>query len=108
MNHQELSVKTTIQDIEVKQDKNQNPYFKLLVKWNNEVKFFYAFSYNLPKQTLQMLKETPEKLINQLVLITYQELTNQDNQGTFCKVKGIWNSALTIQESFNKLSQLIT
>jgi len=72
MNHQELAVKTTIQDIEVKQDKNQNLYFKLVVKWNNEIKFFYAFSYNLPKQTLQMLKENPEKLINQLVLITWR------------------------------------
>ena len=89
MNHQEYSVKTTIQDIEVKQDKNQNLYFKLLVKWTNEVKFFYAFSYNLPAKTLQMLKENPEKLINQLVLITYQELVNQDNQGTFFKVKEI-------------------
>ena len=87
--NQEYSVKSTIQDIEVKQDKNQNLYFKLLVKWTNEVKFFYAFSYNLPKQTLQMLKENPEKLINQLFLITYQELPNQDNQGTFFKVKGI-------------------
>jgi hypothetical protein len=43
----------------------------------------------LPKQTLQMLKENPEKLINQLVLITYQELPNQDQQGTFFKVKEI-------------------
>jgi hypothetical protein len=30
--NQELAVKTTIQDIEVKPDKNQNLYFKLLVK----------------------------------------------------------------------------
>ena len=87
--NQEYSVKTTIQDIETKLDKNQNLYFKLLVKWNNEVKFFYAFSYNLPEKTLQMLKENPEKLINQLVLITYQELANQDAKGIFFKVKEI-------------------
>jgi len=89
MNHQELAVKTTIQDIETKWDKNSNPYFKLLVKWTNEVKFFYAFSYNLPEQTLTMLKENPEQFINQLVLIAYQELDNKDKNGTFFKVKEI-------------------
>jgi len=89
MNHQELSVKTTIQDIEVKQDKNQNLYFKLVVKWTNEVKFFYAFINDLPAKTLTILKYSPEKLINQLVLINYQEIPNQDNQGTFYKVKEI-------------------
>jgi len=89
MNHTELSTKTIITDIEPKLDKNSNPYFKLLVKWTNEVKFFYAFSNNLSEKTLTMLKENPEQFINQLVLITYQELPNQDNQGTFFKVKGI-------------------
>ena len=89
MNHTELSVKTTITDIEVKQDKNQNLYFKLVVKLTNEVKFFYAFINDLPAKTLQMLKENPEQFINQLVLINYQELPNQDGQGTFYKVKAI-------------------
>ena len=89
MNHTELAVKTTIQDIEVKWDKSSNPYFKLLVKWNQSIQIFYAFSYNLPEKTLTTLKYYPEKLINQLVLITYQELPNQDNQGTFFKVKEI-------------------
>ena len=87
--NQEYSVKTSITDLETKLDKNQNLYFKLSVKWTNEIKFFYAFSNNLPEKTLTTLKCSPEKLINQLVLITYQELTNQDNQGTFFKVKSI-------------------
>jgi hypothetical protein len=43
----------------------------------------------LPEKTLLALKEKPEQFINQLVLITYQELENKDNQGTFFKVKGI-------------------
>ena len=68
---------------------NQNLYFKLLVKWNENTQTFYAFSHNLSAETLQTLKETPEQFINQLVLITYQELPNQDQQGTFYKVKQI-------------------
>ena len=87
--NQEYSVKTTITDLETKLDKNQNLYFKLSVKWTNEVKFFYAFASNLPEKTLTILKYSPEKLINQLVLITYQALANQDKQGTFYKVKEI-------------------
>ena len=85
--NQEYSVKTTINDIEPKLDKNQNLYFKLSVKWTNEVKFFYAFSYSLSEENLRTLKENPEKLINQLVLITYQELPNKDKEGVFYKVK---------------------
>lgn len=87
--NQEYSVKTIINDIETKLDKNQNLYFKLSVKWNDSSRIFYAFSYNLPKKTLTLLKESPEQLINQLVLITYQELPNQDGNGSFYKVKGI-------------------
>jgi hypothetical protein len=87
MNHTELTAKTIITDIEVKPDKNFNPYFKLSLR--GFANCFYAFAYNLSEKTLQMLKENPEKLINQLVLITYQELPNQDQQGTFYKVKEI-------------------
>jgi hypothetical protein len=43
----------------------------------------------LPKETLSALQENPEQFINQLALITYQELPNQDGQGTFYKVKGL-------------------
>jgi hypothetical protein len=43
----------------------------------------------LSEKTLSILKENPEQLINQLALITYQELPNQDGQGTFYKVKEI-------------------
>jgi hypothetical protein len=100
MNHTELSVKTTINDIESKLDKNANPYFKLTLRGFPNP--FYAFSYHLSKETFKTLKEKPEQLTNQLALITYQEtrsirntsvvgdqLPNQDNQGTFFKVKAI-------------------
>ena len=87
MNHTELTAKTIITDIEPKLDKNSNPYFKLSLR--GFANCFYAFAYNLPAKTLQMLKYSPEKLINQLVLITYQELPNQDQQGTFFKVEAI-------------------
>jgi hypothetical protein len=50
---------------------------------------FYAFAYNLSAETLRTLKETPEKLINQLVLIAYQEQKHKDKNGTFYKVKQI-------------------
>ena len=87
MNHTELTAKTTIQDIEVKQDKNQNLYFKLSLRGFPNC--FYAFSNQLNKETLQMLKETPEQFINQLAPIAYQELENKDQQGTFYKVKAL-------------------
>jgi hypothetical protein len=82
-----LQIKTTITDIETKLDKNSAPFFKLSLQGTPH--YFYAFSFSLPPQTFQTLQETPEKLVNQLVLITYEEKSNQDNQGTFCKVKEI-------------------
>ena len=84
---QELQIKTTIIDSEAKFDKNSNPYFRLSLA-NLPQRYFYAFSYNLPETTLQLLK-TPSNSVNRLVLITYQELPNQNNQGTFCKVQQI-------------------
>jgi hypothetical protein len=82
-----LQIKTTIIDIESKLDKNANPFFKLSLQ--GLPNYFYAFSFSLPSNTLQTLQATPERLINQLVLITYEEKPNQDNSGTFCKVKEI-------------------
>src|SRR2546429_8135492 len=82
-----LQTKTTILDIEPKLDKNGNPFYRLSLA--GFLYPFYAFSFNLSTPTLQSLKETPEKLINQPVLITYEELSNKDNQGTFFKVKEI-------------------
>jgi len=99
----ELTAKTTINDIEPKLDKNQNLYFKLLVKWNENTQTFYAFSHNLSAETLQTLKETPEQFINQLVLITYEKLENKDENGTFFKVKQI--QLITAVYLFKKISQ---
>ncbi|CAI2187952.1 6499_t:CDS:2 [Funneliformis geosporum] len=78
MNHTELSVKTTIEDIEPKLDKNFKPYFKLSLRGFTNP--FYAFSYHLSPETLTMLKEKPEQFTNQLALIAYQELPNLDEK----------------------------
>jgi hypothetical protein len=89
--HTELSVKTIINDIETKLDKNRQTYFKLYVKWNHNSQIFYAFSSDssLKKETGEILQEKPEQFINQLALISYQELPNKDKAGTFYKVKAI-------------------
>ena len=80
-----LTVKTTITDIEPKSDKNLNPYFKITAN----CQIFYAFSYNLSDTTFKTCAESPHKLVNQSVVITYEELANKDNQGTFYRVKDI-------------------
>ena len=85
---QELQIKAILLDIESKTDKNQNPYFRLSLQ-GIPVRYFYAFSFSLPPTTWQTLTQSPHNFINRLVLITYQELPNQTNQGTFFKVKGI-------------------
>jgi hypothetical protein len=53
--------------------------------------YFYAFAtdYNLSGATLQKLQKSSEQFLNQLVLITYEEIANQDNPGNFKKVKAI-------------------
>lgn len=84
---QELQIKATILDIENKIDKNGNPFFKISLA-NLPARYFYAFSFSLPAETLNLL-QTPLNFINRQVLITYQELPNQDNQGTFFKVQKI-------------------
>jgi len=85
-----LQIKATLLDIESKLDKNANPYFRLSLQ-GMPARYFYAFStdYNLKKETLSILTNAPLNLLNRQVLITYQELPNQVNQGTFFKVQQI-------------------
>jgi len=84
---QELQIKATISNIESKLDKNANPFSKISLA-NLPQRYFYAFSFSLDPATLSLL-QTPLNLINRQVLITYQELPNQDGNGTFCKVQAI-------------------
>ncbi|CAI2201721.1 5581_t:CDS:2, partial [Funneliformis geosporum] len=83
----EKEVAFIAKNIETKLDKNQNLYFKLTLRGLPNC--FYAFSYNFPVKTFRTLQEAPEKLINQLALIAYQELENKDKNGIFYKVKSI-------------------
>jgi len=84
----QLQIKATIIDIENKTDKNGNPYYRLALQ-GFPARYFYAFSFSLPSPTWQTLTEFPHRLVNQQVLITYQELPNKDNSGTFFKVQQI-------------------
>jgi phosphopantetheinyl transferase (holo-ACP synthase) len=83
----QLQIKATIIDLENKTDKNGNPYYRLSLQ-GMPARYFYAFSFSLKEATLKFLK-TPSNLINRQVLITYQELPNKDNLGTFFKVQEI-------------------
>ena len=85
---QQLQIKATILDIEKKADKNGNPYFRLSLV-GMPACYFYAFSFNLPVETLTTLTNSPLNFINRLALITYEEVPNKDNQGTFFKVKDL-------------------
>lgn len=82
-----LTIKTTINDIETKADKNFNPYFKLTLAGYTD--YFYAFSFNLSEKTNQTLSDSPYKLVNQSALITYEELPNKDGNGNFFRVKEV-------------------
>ena len=84
---QTLQIKATLLEIESKLDKNSNPYFRLSLQ-DLPNRYFYAFSFSLKEETLTALN-TPQNFINRQVLITYQELPNQDGNGIFCKVKEI-------------------
>ena len=90
--NKEFQVKTTIQDIESKLDKNNNRFYKVWINWElGKTRVFYAFAndFNLKTETLQLLANSPESLINQRATITYQELVNQDKNGTFGRIKEI-------------------
>ncbi len=85
-----LQIKAILLDIESKLDKNNHPYFRLSLQ-GMPARYFYAFStdYNLKKETLSILTNSPHNFLNRQVLITYQELPNQVNQGSFFKVQQI-------------------
>jgi len=85
---QTLQIKAILIDLESKLDKNSNPYFRLSLQGLPN-RYFYAFSFNLSEETRKALLNAPYNFINRQVLITYQELPNQDGKGTFCKVKAI-------------------
>ena len=84
---QELQIKAIIIDIEAKRDKNYHPFYKIALQGSTG--YFYAFSNSIPKPTLTTLAESPHKLVNQLALISYEELPNQDQNGTFFRVRQI-------------------
>jgi len=84
--NQILQIKATLLDIESKTYKNSNPYFRLSLV-GMPGRYFYAFSFSLKTETFQTLTNSPHNFINRQVLITYQELPNQDQNGTFFKVK---------------------
>lgn len=83
----EFQIKAFISAIETKLDKNSNPFYKLSLVGCSD--YFYAFSNSLNSETLNTLAEAPHNFINRQVLITYQELPNKDNLGSFRKVKQI-------------------
>ena len=84
---QELQIKALLLDLQTKLDKNHSPYFRISLQGLIN-RYFYAFSNSLPETTFKSLTNTPN-FINRQVLITYQGFPNQDNQGTFFKVKQI-------------------
>lgn len=86
----QLQIKTTILDIETKQDKNNNPYFRLSLQ-GLPGRYFYAFSqdYNLKNTTtLRTLTDAPYNFINRPVLITYEEIKGRDDL-PLCRIKQI-------------------
>lgn len=84
----QLQIKTQITDIEAKTDKNSHPYFRLSLV-GLPSRYFYVFGFGLPPETFDSLTNVPHNFINRLVLISYQELPNKTNSGTFFKVSGI-------------------
>ena len=85
---QGLQIKAIISDIEAKLDKNGNSFCRISLS-GMPARYFYAFSFSLPPKTWTTLQATPHNFINCQVLITYEELPNKENQGTFCKVQAI-------------------
>ncbi|CAH1766957.1 1487_t:CDS:2 [Entrophospora sp. SA101] len=98
----QLQIKAFITDIESKVDKNVNPFYKITLQGTSD--YFYAFSNSLPQETLSTLTNDPFNFINRQVLITYQELPNKDQQGTFRRIKQIE----ILQTMSKKLQKQIT
>lgn len=84
---QELQIKATLVDIENRTDKNNNPYLRLSLQ-GIYGRYYYAFN-NLKKEIFTSLTNFPHKFVNRQVLVTYQELPNRDNLGTFYRVKDL-------------------
>lgn len=84
----QLQIKALIIDIENKTDKNNHPYYRLSLQ-GLPARYFYAFSFSLPATTWQTLVDFPHRLVNQQVLITYQELPNKEQNVTFFKVQAL-------------------
>jgi len=82
-----LQIKATLLDLKSKLDKNSNPYWRLSLI--GSPRYFYAFSNSLNPESFTTLTDSSHNLLNQQVLITYQEFPNQDGNGTFFKVKEI-------------------
>jgi hypothetical protein len=82
-------IKTLLTEIEPRLDRNSNSFWRL--KLAGLPDYFYAFAtdYNLSGATLQKLQKSPDQFLNQLVLITYEEVANKDNPGNFKKVKAL-------------------
>ena len=82
-------IKALLTEITPKLDRNGNSFYRL--KLAGFPDYFYAFTtdYSIKASTVKVLSENSEKLLHQLVLITYEEIANKDNPGTFKKVKEI-------------------
>lgn len=98
-NIQEFQIKTVINDVEQKLDKNNNFYYRVCAKWNNNIQFFYAFEndFSLKENTLIRLANSPEQLINKEATIIFEEKLNKDGNGTYCKIKEIENISSSSQ-----------
>ncbi len=82
-------IKAILIELESKLDRKGNSFYRL--KLAGFPDYFYTFTtdYSLKASTVKLLSENSEKLLHQLVLITYEEVPNKDNPGTFKKVKEI-------------------
>ena len=67
----EMKVKALITDIELKKDKNNKDYWIIYTKAGNYLAF--STDYNLVSKTLQFLVNYPEKLVNQVGLLTLKK-----------------------------------
>ena len=82
-------IKALLLEVETKLDKNANSFWKLKLAGCPDYFYTFATDYSLKACTLKSLSENSEKLVNQLVLSTYEEVPNKDSLGIFRKVKEI-------------------